>query len=281
MTGILIRHILTTYAISALGLAFWRALFIAAFLLIGLRIWRPQWLTIERREVGFYLLYGLVGVAMEHTLWITSVSLNGAAVATVLMYVAPVFVVLVSHWLFREPITLYKWLAIVCIVLGTVLVSRLYQTSLWSATRLGLVVGVAAAGTYAAYTLFSKRATQERPPLVAMAYAFAIGSLFMLVIQRGSNVFALGTDWRGWLMVLLLALLPSLGGYAMITASLRDLPAGVTSLILPLEIVFAGVMAYALLGERWEWPQIAGACLIIVGAVMAAWRNMEREGELD
>jgi drug/metabolite transporter (DMT)-like permease len=85
LTAIFIRYLTQTYALPALVLSVWRDLFVALSLLVVLGLRHPLLLKVGRTQVLFLVLYGFL-LAIFNTLWTLSVSLNGAAVATVLAY---------------------------------------------------------------------------------------------------------------------------------------------------------------------------------------------------
>ncbi len=66
---------------------------------------------------------------------------------------------------------------------------------------------------------------------------------------------------------MLLAAGPTLAGFGLYNVSLTMLPSSVVNLILTTEPVVTAVIAYALLGERLSWVQIAGGLLILAGVV--------------
>lgn len=267
-TGPLIKYILLNTALLPISLAFWRAAFLALFMLLALRALRPKWLSLTRRDVPFYVAYGSIGVALSQSFWIYSVSLNGAALATALFYVSPAFVALFSRLLFGEPITRTKQVALVLTLAGVALISQAYDLAQFRLGWFGVLVGIASGLVYSTYTLFSKEAGQRHHPWVAMAYAFAFGTLFLGLAQGRGDVLALSSAWQGWIAVLFLALGPTLGGYSLYTLSLRDLPAGIASLILPLELVFAAIIAFLAFGETWHPLQVVGAALIILSILL-------------
>jgi drug/metabolite transporter (DMT)-like permease len=261
-TGILIKYILVNFNLPLLTLAAWRCGILSVTMLIVLGIFRPGWLRLKRQDIPFYLGYGLVGVALSQTFWINSVNLNGAALATVLFYISPAFVIIYSRLALDEPITRAKQAALALIFAGSALVAQVYDPTLFRLGLVGVLVGLTSGMVYSGYTIFSKEATRRHHPWVAMTYAFFIGTLFLSLTQWRANVFILGDNLRGWGALILLALGPTLGGYALYTLSLRDLSASIASLILPLEMVFTGATAYMVFGEALHPLQILGGALI-------------------
>jgi len=71
---------------------------------------------------------------------------------------------------------------------------------------------------------------------------------------------------QAWVLLLVLALGPTLGGYALFTAALRYIPGRVASLIAVIEAPVSALLAAVFLRERMEWPQLLGIVLIL-GAI--------------
>ena len=62
-------------------------------------------LRVERKHLGYLVMYGFV-LAIFNALWTLSVSLNGAAVSTVLAYCSAGFTALLGWWLLKESLGL-------------------------------------------------------------------------------------------------------------------------------------------------------------------------------
>jgi drug/metabolite transporter (DMT)-like permease len=100
-TGILIRYLTLDYHLPALILAFWRDVIMSITLVILLGIFRPKLLRLPKKYLPFVLIYGFV-VAVFNSMWTLSVAINGAAVATVMVYCSAAFTALLGWWLLKE-----------------------------------------------------------------------------------------------------------------------------------------------------------------------------------
>lgn len=266
-TGIFTSYLLTNYTIAPLTLACWRAAIVSLVLAAILAVVRPSLLHIRRQDIPFFAAYGFFGVAMFNALWIYSVSLSGAAIATVLVYTGPAFVVIAAHWLFHEPITRFKVLAIALSLTGCILVTGAYDLTRLRLNPLGIIAGVGIGVGFAFYSLFGKLSTPRYNPWTATVYSFGFGAFSLFLTQRPTQLFSMGNAPLGWLTLFVLAAGPTLSGYALYTASLRYLPVSVASLIATLEPVITATMAFLLLGERPSTIQIVGGLLIILGVI--------------
>jgi DME family drug/metabolite transporter len=267
-TGVLIKYLLDMGA-PRLAVAFWRDALIALACLAGLLVLRPQALRVGWRDLRGFASIGAISVGLYHALWVTSIALNGAAVATVLIYTFPAFVTLGAWLLFREPIGRPQILALALAMLGCALVVRAYDPAVLRVSWVGALVGLSTGMTHAGYVLFSQRAVQSHSPWTSLGYTMVFGALALLVLNlvlEPGQLFAIGSSATPWLLLLVLALGPTLGGYALFTAALRYIPGRIASLITVIEAPASALLAALILGERMEWPQLLGLALI-VGAI--------------
>jgi len=266
-TAIFISYLLDRYTLAPLTLAFWRDLFTASALAVTLFLLRRDLLRIERRHRLFLIGYGL-SLALMNTLWTFSVGLNGAAVSTVLVYSSPAFTALAAHRLFGERLTRSRIAAIFASFLGCVLVSGAYEPGAWAVNPWGIVIGIGSGLGFTAYSTMGKlSARREINPWTATLSAFAVATCALFLTQNGTTLFTLGRAFDGWAILFVLAVIPTLGGFGLYTASLGYLPASTANLIATLEPALTTLLAFLLLGESLNVVQIAGSLLILGGVV--------------
>jgi len=278
-TAIFIRHLTQTYGIPALVLAFWRDGFVCITLLPVLAAVRPDLLRVERRHLRHLGLYGLL-LATFNATWTLSVALNGAAVATVLVYCSAAFTALLGRWLLAERLGWGKVAAVGLSLGGCALVSGALDPAAWRANLLGISSGILSGLCYAGYSLMGRAASRRGlNPWTTVLAAFGFASAFLLavnLISRGAVPGAAsrpgdlrwrGHAWPGWLVLFVLAAGPTVAGFGLYNVSLSYLPSSVANLVVSLEPVFTAATAYALFGERLTSTQLAGS-LLILGAVV-------------
>jgi drug/metabolite transporter (DMT)-like permease len=278
-TAIFIRYLTQTYLLPALILAFWREVVVALTMLLALGLFKPAMLRVERSHLRFLVLYGLA-LAFFNSFWTLSVSLNGAAVATVLAYCSPGFTALLGWWLLKERLGWAKLLAVALCLGGCVFISGALDPAAWRVNLLGIITGILSGLFYAIYSLMGRSASQRGlNPWTTLLYTFGFAAVFLLAfnllgrgilpgaITRPADFLWLGNSWVGWGILLLLAMGPTLAGYGMYNISLSLLPSSVANLIVSLEPAFTAAIAYFLLGERLTWVQVGGSLMILGGVV--------------
>ena len=286
-TAVFIGYLTTRFHMPPLVLAFWRDLIVAGVLFGTLALVARPLLHLGRRNVPFFIFYGFV-LAVFNALWTVSVTLNGAAVATVLIYISPVFTALAGWRWWGERLNALKIGAIVLSIAGCAFVSGAYDPTTWQVNPTGILVGVATGVAFAAYSLFGKASSRRGvDPWTATLYSFAFGTAFLLLVQRPDTLLWLSRPlatgpggWHeaalGWGTLVVLAVGPTLCGYGLYTVSLTHLPAATANLITTLEPALTAVLAYVFLGERLTIPQFLGGGLILIGVVIV--RFSERAG---
>jgi drug/metabolite transporter, DME family len=275
-----IKYLLDTLHVPALAIAFWRDAFIAIGCILVMLAIRPRLLQVSRRDLRMLVAVGAISVGLYHALWVTSVALNGAAVAVVLIYTFPTFVTLGARLFFGERIGWQQLLALALALAGCALLVRAYDPAVLRVSWLGMLVGLGTGLSHAGYVLFSQRAVQTKSPWTSLAYTMLFGALMLFVLWvglaaiggmaegPGDIVRSVGATATPWLALLALSLGPTLGGYALFTIALRYIPGRIASLVVIIEAPVSVLIAVALLGERLEWPQIAGIGLILLAATL-------------
>ena len=278
-TAIFIRHLTQTYHMPALVLACWRDGFVALSLLLALGIIRPALLRAPRQHLRYLVLYGLV-LAGFNALWTLSVAINGAAIATVLVYCSAGFTALLGWWLLKERLGWGKLLAVLLSLGGCVLVAEALNPAAWQTNLAGILTGVLSGLGYAVYSLMGRSASQRGlDPWTTVFYTFGFAALFLLFFNllpgglipgaaaRPADLLWLGQEWAGWGILFLLAAGPTVVGFGLYNTSLSYLPSSVANLVVTSEPVFTALLAYFLFGERLNGVQIAGSLMILAGVV--------------
>jgi drug/metabolite transporter (DMT)-like permease len=285
-SAIFVRHLTETYGLPPIILSFWRDLFVAIVLLIILVLIRPGLLRISRQHLFYLIVYGFV-LAVFNSVWTLSVSLNGAAVGTVLAYCSAAFTALLGWWILKESLSWVKGLAVLLCLGGCVLVAGALDPAAWSINLVGIITGIGSGLFYAIYTLMGRSASNRGlNPWTTLLYTFGCGALWLLGIdlvgngilpgtaQGLSGLLWLGSDWLGWLILFILAAIPTVAGFGLYNVSLSLMPSSVVNLIVTTEPAFTALWAYFLLGERFTLVQVIGSALIVTGVIfLRLWEN--------
>jgi drug/metabolite transporter (DMT)-like permease len=278
-TAVFIRYLTQTYQLPALVLAFWRDLIVSTSLFLILRLFWPNLLQLGS-HLRYLLIYGFC-LAIFNSMWTLSVSLNGAAVSTVLAYSSAAFTALLGRWFLKEPLHWAKLTAVVVSLVGCALVADALAAAAWRVNLTGIITGIASGLLWAVYSLMGRSASQRGlNPWTTLVYTFGLAAAFLLAFNllggkflpgaavHPADFFWLGNSWIGWGVLILLAAGPTLAGFGLYNVALTHLPSSVANLIATSEPVFTAATAFFFLGERLTWMQVGGSLLVLGGVVL-------------
>lgn len=271
-SGIFINLITDATQISAVGLAFWRDLSTTLILLGGISLIRPQHLKVKRKDLPWLIAMGAISIGTFHILWNTSVVVIGASLATVMQSNAPIFVTVMAWFLFREPLTARKIIAVALAAIGTVLIGGAHGPGNIQVTTQGLLIALGSAITYGTLSLFGKKLSGNYPSWTILLYIFGFGTLTLLPWQFNRSLPS-PISLETVLLFLGFLLISTILGFGLYTTGLQKLQASVASITATTEILFAYILAYLILGERLDFWQLLGSVLIISGVVLVSLQN--------
>ena len=213
------------------------------FLLLDRSIFR-----IRLRHLPFFLGTGVVSVVLFTLLYFSCQEQCSLAVAAILLYTAPAFVMLMSAVLFHEPITRQKLLALLMAFTGCAFVSGIFSGGL-SVTGSGLLMGIGSAFFYALYSIFARYALRHYQPLTVTYYTFLCAGLASLFVESPSAVLRLlSSDPAIPVTALGLVLIATVLPFILYTRGLVHVESGKASILASIEPVAAamvGVLAFA------------------------------------
>lgn len=271
-SGIFINLITDTTGISAVGLAFWRDLSTFLILLGGLSILQPKYLRVEREDLPWLMAMGAISIGTFHILWNTSVVVIGASLATVMQSNAPIFVTVMAWFLFKEPLTTRKIMAVILAAIGTFFIAGIHGQGNIQVTTSGMLIALGSAITYGTLSLFGKKLSRNYSSWTILLYIFGFGTLTLLPFQFNRS---LPSNITPDVILLFLGflLISTISGFGLYTSGLQKLEASVASITATTEILFAAVLAYFFLNERLDIWQIIGSIFIISGVVLVTIHN--------
>lgn len=285
-TGPFISYLVKTYALPSLVLAFWRDLFVAFGMFVGLLIFSRKLFMLERKHWGFMVWYG-VSLAIFNSMWTFSVQYNGAAVATVLAFSSPAMTAVLSRIIFKETFNGIKIISIALSFIGTILVAGAADPAAWKLNPLGIIFGLLTGLMFAVYNLQGKTAGDRNiDSWTALLYSFASATFFLFFFNLGSDLFItdqpalsnmlwLGNSLPGWGLLFFLGVAPTLGGFGLYTLSIRYLSPTISNLVATLEPVFTAVLSYFFLQEVMTSVQLGGSFLLLLGVILLRVANRD------
>ncbi|WP_051023026.1 EamA family transporter [Nocardia pneumoniae] len=249
---------------------------LAAVLLVPVvAVLRPRGLRFRRADLWLLLGYGLLGVAGVQLLFFVAVARVPVGVATVLVNVAPALVALWVRVVRGTRLPGLVWLGIGLASAGSALVAQIWQGA--RLDLLGVAAGLGAAICSAGYFLLGEHGASRHDSFGLTAAGLTIGAVVVAALAPPwtlpsdllSTAAVLGTLRAPvWLVLVVLAVAGTVLPYLAGLRALRDLPATIAGVLALVEPLAAAVLAWLLLGQALGPTQLAGAVLLLTGAVL-------------
>lgn len=261
-TGIIAQSLLNV-GFASTEIAFLRLFLGALVFLLYFLTKNKTLLTIDRKGLQLTLIMGIVTQGLFNLSFFKSVSLIGVINATILLYLAPIFITFFSAFIYKEHISLLKKTGVSLSILGSVLALTGGIFNFESLSIVGIAFGLYSALGYALVSVFSKSGLGKYHPNTLIFYSFLFGvfviSPFIDFSQMLDKVSTLPT----LLNIIALGLIPASLAYLFyfkgIATGLDLSKVGVISLV---ELIFAILLSVAILGEELTPVKIFGLGLI-------------------
>jgi DME family drug/metabolite transporter len=253
--------------ILPMEVALWRAVF--SWGLFGGQAILQRQVGLRRADLAVLCLFGFTGVTVFYGAYQLAVRQGGAALASVLLYTAPAWVVVLSRFFFKERFTTVKMAALFITLTGIVLISLGGSAGFsitWQAIGFGLLSGF----SYSLYYVFGKYFSERYTAANLFFYILPIGIIGLLPLVTFTPKTA-----TAWLTLFCLAFFCTYGAYHLYYAGLKHLEAGRAAIAATLEPVVAGIVAFFWWQERFTAGGYIGSVMIILAVIMMI---RDREG---
>ncbi|WP_290536593.1 DMT family transporter [Alcanivorax sp.] len=247
---------------GAFLVSFYRGAIGLLFVLIWLALQPVGHGLTSGRLWGWSLIAGL-GVAGNFAFYFFSISRGSVAVAATLMYCAPVFVYLVSFALRLERPSVLKLAAIAVVMLGIVLLTRVYDMGADGVTAIGVGAGLLAGVCYALFIFGFKYAAPHGSPQAILSIAFTV-LVAMLVWPADAGQIVAAINSADLPLFAGIGVLGAGLSFVFYVIGLREVAPAIASIVAMVEPVTASLFGVVILNESLAGSQVIGMALILV-----------------
>lgn len=252
----------------------------SGLLFLWLLLRRRELLRIATGDIAYFVILGVLGMAMVQFTYFFAISKIKVAAAILLQYLAPCLIALYSVAFAREKLTGLTLAAASGATLGCYLVVGAYNFDLLALNKIGLIGGLCAAVSFAFYSIYGERGMRRYNPWTVLFYALLGAAVFWNLahfLWNGAPApFASlrqpysATCWALILYIVVLGTVVPFGLYFEGISRIRSTRASITAMLEP---ITAGLTAYLLLGETMEPLQLVGGSLVIASVILLQLRQ--------
>ena len=218
-----------------------------------------------------------VAIGFNWILLFEAYNYTTVATATLCYYMAPVFVIIASPFLFKEKLTLKKIICVISALAGMVLVSGVIETGFTGISELkGVLFGLGAAILYASVVLMNKK-TAGVPAYPKTAIQLGSAAIVLLPYTIFTENFAeLTFEPLTIIMLIVVGVVHTGITYALYFGSMDNLKAQTVAIFSYIDPVVAIILSALILNEEMSVFGVIGAVLVL-GSTMMSEINIKKK----
>ena len=231
------------------------------------------------KEWGWVLAASVLGVPVQYLVQFKGLSLTTVSHASLMVATLPMLLAVAAVLFSREQLHFGGWLALAASTIGAGLIALSSKNSSGAvrASTYGDLLVVLSMFAAIAWILISKRLMRQYSPMIVTASVYWIGMLLLaVVVLIASGVPSVHYSTRAWVAVAEQGLLATASTTLLWNWGLKRTPASQAGIFVNLEPLVGAILGVSLLHENLGIMAVAGAALIIEGAVYFSLRPASR-----
>lgn len=259
---------LTGYGVTALQMTAIRGLVSFLIFFVYMALFKRQLFRVEKNHIPLFITAGLMMFLASATYYL-SMQRTSVATSVMLMYTAPIFVLVYAAFNLGEKLTKTKIFCGIAVFIGCALVSGIIGGMKYD--FLGIIMGIAAGLTYASYNIVTKVEMNKKVnPISASFYCYGAMSFFGLLFSKPLNIIKVAAEnsIEVTFMMIGLGVMTFALPYFLYTLGLKALPAGVAACLGVIEPLAATLYSLIIFNQTLSLYQIIGIVLVLGAAVI-------------
>lgn len=250
--------------VSSIVIALWRLVF-ASFAVWLYSFFKPQ-NKIKKQNIIPFVLSGFF-LGLHFICFYQAVKLTSIANATLLGITAPMFTLLIEHFVFKRKFKKIVFIGFAVALFGTLMIAG-FSASTTDSAEIGKLYGLSAALCIAVVYLLANKIRAETSTVSYTRLLYLIAALFLFVIAstNGENIFELNKSDYLWLLAL--GLIPTILGHSLLYYGIKFTSPTIIASVPLGEPVIASVLAWMIFLEKVPFITLAGGILILFGVYL-------------
>ena len=257
---------LSAAGLSAVQTTLVRCVIVAVGMALYLLLTDRSQFRIHVKDLWIFVGMGLLSVVFFNICYFMTIQRATLAAASILLYTAPFFVLLMSAFFFHEKITIQKMIALGIAFSGCVLVSGFTGGAM---APIAILTGIGSGVGYALYSIFGSVALKRYRPFTVIFYTFFIASIGILPLTDAMGTWnVLSRNMGNMAYGIALGVISTFLPFVFYTDGLKEMEAGKASVLAfaePMVATLAGILIYH---EALQIQNILGIGMILAAIVL-------------
>ncbi len=222
---------------------------------------------VDRKDIGRLALCGFLGVATNQFFSMNGLSLTSPVDAAIIITAMPIFTVIISYFLLKEPLTIQRILGISIGGAGAVLLIYLGNSGLGTGSIKGNIFIATNALAFAFYLVIVKPLMAKYKPITVIVWTFLFGFIFMFpfCIAKLLTTDFTAFETSNWIALLYVVIGPTFLAYLLNMFALQYVKPTVSSSYIYVQpavaMILVAVVSYFVINSQYQ-GDISGTKLL-------------------
>ena len=266
--GIFVRNF-NKAALGSMEIVALRSVFTVIFMGLFLLIRDRSLFKVKLKDLWCFVGTGVVSMAFFNFCYFRLITVSSLSIAAVMLYTAPVFVMLLSAVLFREKITGVKTAAVILTVVGCAFVTGIVGSPV-HLTLSALLLGIGAGLGYALYSIFGRYAIMKGyHNFTIVFYTFVFTSIAVIPLSDMGRLASVVTSGAGMAVFsALCGIVTTVFPYIVYNFGLTAVENGKAAIIASVEPVVATLIGVFIFRETMTAGNLIGIAMVLSAIVL-------------
>ncbi|MFC4323779.1 DMT family transporter [Litchfieldia salsa] len=245
-----------------------RVLTSSLFLLLYVSSLNRKLFKIKLSDSKFFIGTGIISIVFFNLCLFYAIQETSISIASILLYTAPAFVIILSRLFLKESFTLRKMIALFITLIGCSFVIGVFPNATPSISTYGLLLGLGSGFFYALYSIFGKYALKKYDSITVTLYTFIFAAVAITPFSGLWEGLHILNSPIAWFNILGLGFLSTTLAYILYTKGLSTVESGRASIIATIEPVVASLFSFMIFDEKLSIWQYMGISLVIIAVIV-------------
>lgn len=245
-----------------------RVFFSAICLIIYLSIFDRSKLKIEFRDIIYFIGTGIFSIIFFNYCYFEAIEvIGGVAVPALLLYMAPIFVMIMSFFFFHEKFNKQKILALLITIIGLCFITGAFSQEVILSGK-AILLGLGAGFGYALYSIFSKMIIDKYEAITIITYTFIVASIGSIPLSGVINHLDNLLQLKAVIAIIGLVIFCTVMPFLLYTTGLKKLEAGKAAILATIEPIVSAIVGLIFFQEAFDLAKILGMVCILLAIII-------------
>lgn len=275
--GIWVRRF-TEAGLDAMQILALRVVVTVVLMTVFLSIYNRKLLVLNRKDLWCFLGTGICSIVFFGYCYNRTIVLASLSVAAILLYTAPIFVMILSRILFKEVLTARKVTALLMAFAGCICVTGILSDQS-SISTMGILTGLGSGFGYALYSIFSRFALERGyHPFTVTLYTFVCAFAAVLFLADWHPLLVFVTESPGnFTYGIAYGVVTTVLPYILYTLGLSRVENSRASIMATVEPVVATLIGVFAFREKMTLTGAAGVILVLGALLLLNQKKRKNE----